>query len=140
MSIVKWLDDFKNGLENILKKYRLRETEDLHIAKMTASAILYKIIVINGKQGDEKELFYRFYKSEFDSSAKELDEIYEEAQKIEGSNDELMQKLNHLLNGHKNLKLNIITHMNNYAQLEEITADQRKLFEQAIEILSSFEE
>jgi len=139
-AITKWLDDLIDGLTAVFLPHRESEIEEIHVAKMAASAILYKIIVINGKQGDEKDLFYRFYKSEFHTSDEELASIYKEALKVEGTDSELIELLNHLLNKHKNLKLQIITHMNNYAQLQDIEPSQRKMFEHAIEILSSFED
>jgi len=139
-SVTKWLDDLMSGLTNIFLPHHESKIEEIHVAKMAASAILYRMIVINGKLGDEKELFYRFYKSEFNSSDEELVAIYKEASKIEGTDDQLIQLLNKLLNKHKSLKLQIITHMNNYAQLQDLEQSQRKMFEQAIEILSSFED
>jgi len=139
-NITKWLDDLIDGLTGVFLPHRESEIEEIHVAKMAASAILYKIIVINAKQEDQRNLFYRFYKSEFNASDEELDSIYKEALKIQGTDLQLMELLNSLLNKHKNLKLQIITHMNNYAQLQDIEQSQRKMFEQAVDILSSFED
>jgi len=139
-NITKWLDDLIDGLTGVFLPHRESEIEEIHVAKMAASAILYKIIVINAKQEDQRNLFYRFYKSEFNASDEELDSIYKEALKIQGTDSQLMELLNSLLNKHKNLKLQIITHMNNYAQLQDIEQSQRKMFEQAVDILSSFED
>jgi len=139
-TIKKWLDDLMDELTNVFLPHRESEIEEIHIAKIAASAILYKIIVINGKRGDEKDLFYRFYKSEFNTSDKELEAIYKEAINIEGTDSQLVELLNRLLNKHKNLKLQIITHMNNYAQLQDIEPSQRAMFEHSIEILSSFDD
>jgi len=135
----EWINNLTDGLAKIFH-LRKADISEAHIAQMAASTILYKIIVINGKHTDEKEIFYRFYKSEFHASDEELDSIYTEASKVQGTDAELIKNLNHLLNKHKDVKMQIIRHFNTYEQVKNINPTQKKMFEQAIEILSSFED